>query len=289
MFLFIGLIVVLVMVFGAFWLSGGNFGIILKAMPTELMMIFGGSAGAFISANSGGVISGALKGVVTVVKGPHWQAEDYRDLLCLMFLIAKTIRTKGVVAIEAHIENPEESKIFQQFPRIVADHHVVEFICDYVRMMTMNFEDPMQMEDAMNMDLEKHHKELHEPQHSLQTMADGLPAVGIVAAVLGIVKTMAAIAEPVEVLGGMVGGALVGTFLGIFLSYLIVAPIAGRLNQILEQDGQFMNLIKIVLVSHLQGNPPQISVEIGRRNVPSALMPGFIELEEAIAELPPDI
>lgn len=289
MFLIIGLIIVLVMVFGGFALSGGSFGIILKALPFELMIIFGGAIGAFISGNSTGVMGGALKGIGMVMKGPHWKAEDYRDLLCLLFLLCKTMRTKGVVAIEAHIENPEESKIFQNFPRIVEDHHVVEFICDYIRMLTMNFDDPMQMEDAMTADLEKHHAELHEPQHALQTMADGLPAIGIVAAVLGIVKTMGAIAEPVEVLGGMVGGALVGTFLGIFLSYLMVAPIAGRFGQILTEDGQFMNLIKIVLVSHLQGNAPQISVEIGRRNVPSHLMPGFIELEEAIAELPPDI
>lgn len=289
MFLIVGLIIVLVMVFGGFALAGGSFGIIIKALPFELMIIFGGAIGAFISGNSGGVIGGALKGIGKVMKGPHWKAEDYRDLLCLLFLLVKTIRTKGVVAIEAHVENPEESKIFQQFPRIVEDHHVVEFICDYVRMMTMNFDDPHQMADAMEADLEKHHKEEHEPQHSLQTMADGLPAIGIVAAVLGIIKTMSAIAEPVEVLGGMVGSALVGTFLGIFLSYLMVGPIAGRLGQILEEDGQFMNLVRIVLVSHLQGNPPQISVEIGRRNVPSHHMPSFIELEEAIAELPPDI
>lgn len=289
MFLIIGLIVVLVMVFGGFALSGGSFGIILKALPFELMIIFGGAIGAYISGNSGSVISGSLKGIGKVMKGPHWKAEDYRDLLCLLFLLCKTMRTKGVVAIEAHVENPEESKIFQNFPRLLEDHHLIEFICDYVRMMTMNFDDPNQMEDAMNADLEKHHAEEHEPQHALQTMADGLPAIGIVAAVLGIVKTMGAIAEPVEVLGGMVGGALVGTFLGIFLSYLMVAPIAGRLGQILNEDGQFMNLVKIVLVSHLQGNPPQISVEIGRRNVPSNHMPGFIELEEAIAELPPDI
>jgi chemotaxis protein MotA len=289
MFLIIGLVVVLVMVFGGFALAGGKFGIIVKALPFELMIIFGGSIGAFISANSTGVIKGALGGIGKVMKGPHWKADDFRDLLCLMFLLCKTIRTKGVVAIEAHIENPEESKIFQQFPRIVEDHHVVEFICDYVRMLTMNFDDPNQMEDAMNADIEKHHAEEHEPQHALQTMADGLPAVGIVAAVLGIIKTMAAIAEPVEVLGGMVGSALVGTFLGIFLSYLMVAPIAGRLNQILNEDGQFFHIIKIVLVSQLQGNPPQISVELGRRNVPSHLMPTFVELEEAIAELPPDI
>ncbi|WP_020399042.1 flagellar motor stator protein MotA [Kordiimonas gwangyangensis] len=289
MFLIIGLVVVLVMVFGGFALAGGKFGIIVKALPFELMIIFGGSIGAFISANSTGVIKKSLGGIGKVMKGPHWKADDYRDLLCLMFLLCKTIRTKGVVAIEAHIENPEESKIFQQFPRIVEDHHVVEFICDYVRMLTMNFDDPNQMEDAMNADIEKHHAEEHEPQHALQTMADGLPAVGIVAAVLGIIKTMAAIAEPVEVLGGMVGSALVGTFLGIFLSYLMIGPIAGRLNQILQEDGQFFTIIRIVLVSQLQGNPPQISVELGRRNVPSHLMPTFVELEEAIAELPPDI
>ena len=289
MFVIIGLIVVMVMVFGGFTLANGKFDIILYALPYELMMIFGGALGAFISANSTDVMKGALGGVGKAMKGPKWKAEDYRDLLCLMFLLIKTIRSKGVVAIEAHVENPEESKIFQQFPRIVEDHHVVEFICDYIRMLTMNFDDPIQMEDAMTADLEKHHKEEHEPQHALQTMADGLPAIGIVAAVLGIVKTMGAIAEPVEVLGGMVGGALVGTFLGIFLSYLMVAPIAGRMNQILAEEAQFFEIIKIVLVAHLQGNAPQVSVELGRRNVPSALMPTFIELEEAIAELPPDI
>ena len=258
MFFFVGLLVVMVMVFGGFALAGGKFSLILKALPMELMMIFGGASGAFISANSGGVMSGALKGFTKVLKGPHWKEEDYRDLLCLMFLLVKTIKTKGVVAIEAHIENPEESKIFQQFPKVAEDHHVVEFICDYIRMMTMNFDDPNQMEDAMNADLDKHHKEEHEPQHALQTMADGLPAIGIVAAVLGIVKTMSAIAEPVEVLGGMIGSALVGTFLGIFLSYLVVAPIAGRFNQILTEDGHFMALVNFVLVAHLQGIAPQI-------------------------------
>lgn len=289
MFMIIGLVLVLVMVFGGFVLAGGNFTIITKALPTEMMMILGGAVGAFVSGNSSSVISGALKGMGTVMKGPKWKPEDYRDLLCLMFLLVKTIRSKGVVAIEAHIENPEESKIFQQFPKIVEDHHVVEFICDYIRMLTMNFDDPNQMEDAMDADLERHHKHEHEPQHALQTMADGLPAIGIVAAVLGIVKTMGAIAEPVEVLGGLVGGALVGTFLGIFLSYLVVAPIAGRLAQILEEDGHFMEIIKVVMVAHLHGSAPQISVELGRRTVPTLAMPTFLELEEAIAELPPDV
>ena len=289
MFIIVGLIIVFIMVFGGYTLAGGKFAIILKALPYELMIIFGGAIGAFVMANSSKVLGGAVKGIVRAMKGAKWKADDYRDLLCLLYLLIKTIRTKGVVAIEAHIENPEDSKIFQHFPRLAADHHVVEFICDYMRMMTMNFEDPHQMEDAMDKDLEKHHAEEHEPQHSLQTMADGLPAIGIVAAVLGIIKTMGSINEPVEILGRMVGGALVGTFLGIFLSYLLVAPIAGRFNQVLQEEGQFMNLIKVVLVSHLQGNPPQISVEIGRRNVPTAHQPTFLELEEAIGELPPDL
>jgi chemotaxis protein MotA len=289
MFFIVGLVVVLIMVFGGFVLAGGKFDIILKALPFELMMIFGGAIGGFISGNGTDVIKGSLGGIGKVFKGPTWKSEDYKDLLCLMFLFSKTIRSKGVVAIEPHIENPEESKIFQHFPKIAADHHVTEFICDYIRMMTMNFEDPNQMEDAMNADLDKHHKEEHEPQHALQNMADALPAIGIVAAVLGIIKTMGAISEPVEVLGALVGGALVGTFLGIFLGYLLIGPLANRFNQILQEDGNFMNLIKIILVAHLQGNAPQVSVELGRRSCPTHHMPGFTELEEAIAELPPDL
>ncbi len=289
MFIIIGLIVVLGMVFGGFMLSGGKFEIILHALPHELMVIFGGAIGAFIIANQMGVIKGALGGIGKAFKGPKWTKDDYKDLLSLLFLLIKTMRTKGVVAVEQHIEKPEESKIFNHFPKIAADHHVVSFICDYLRMMTMNFEDPHQMEDAMEKDLERHHAEAHEPQHALQTMADGLPAVGIVAAVLGIIKTMASINEPVEVLGRLVGGALVGTFLGIFLSYLLIAPLASRFNQVLVEEHQFFNVIKAILVSFLHGNAPQVAVEIGRRSVPTHLQPGFAEVEEAISDLPPDL
>lgn len=289
MFIIIGFVIVLGMVFGGYILAGGKLEIILHALPHELMVIFGGSIGAFVIANSNGVIKKALGGIARAFKGPKWRKDDYRDLLSLMFILIKTMRSKGVVAIEQHIERPEESKIFNHFPKIAADHHVVAFIADYLRMMTMNFEDPHQMEEVMERDLERHHAEEHEPQHSLQTMADGLPAIGIVAAVLGIIKTMASINEPVEVLGAMVGGALVGTFLGIFLSYLMVAPLAGRFNQLLNEEHQFLTIIKTVLVSHLHGNAPQISVEIGRRSVPSHLQPSFNELEEALGNLPPDL
>lgn len=289
MFVIIGLVIVLGMVFGGFALSGGKFSLIVKMLPYELMMIFGGGAGAFVIANSPGVLKAALGGILKAMKGSVYKQDHYRDLLCLLFILMKTIRTKGVVAIEAHIEDPHESKIFQHFPAIADDHHITEFICDYIRMMTMNFEDPMQVEDAMNADLEKHHKEEHEPQHALNTLAEGFPAIGIVAAVLGIIKTMSAIDQPVDVLGGMIGGALVGTFLGIFLSYLMFSPLASRFNQVLQEDAQMLEICKLVMVSHLNGQAPQIIVEIGRRNIPGPYMMSFLELEEAIAEIPPDL
>ena len=289
MFIIIGLVVVFICVFGSFMLAGGKFEIIIHAAPFELMAVGGGALGAFIIANSGSVLKKAGKGVGRAFKGEEWKKQDYKDLLSLLFLLIKTVRTKGIVAIEAHIERPEESKIFQQFPRLLADHHLIEFICDYLRMMTMNFEDPHQMEDAMEKDLEKHHEEEHKAQHALQVMADGLPAIGIVAAVLGVVKTMGSIDQPTEVLGAMIGGALVGTFLGVLLAYCVVGPIAERLNQVLEAEGKFMNLAKIVIVAHLQGLAPQVAVEIGRRNTPSKMAPTFNELEEALAELPTNL
>lgn len=289
MFVIIGLVVVFVMVFGGFLLAGGAMGPIIKAAPYELMIIFGAAVGAFIVGNSPSVMKGTLGGLGKVMKGGKWKQTDYVELLSLMFVLIKTLRAKGVVALEAHVEQPHESKIFQHFSSISADHHIVDFICDYMRMITMNFDNPYQMEDAMVAALEQHHAEEHEPQHALQTMADGLPALGIVAAVLGIIKTMGAISSPVEVLGAMVGGALVGTFLGVFLAYAMVGPIASRLAQVLAEESKTFEVIKAILISHLHGNAPQISVEIGRRNVPSDYMPSFIELEDTLSDLPPDL
>lgn len=289
MLLIIGLVVVFVCVFGSFMLAGGNLDIIIAAAPFEMMAVGGGALGAFIVANSGSVLKKAAKGVGRAFKGEKWKKQDYTDLLSLLFLLIRTLRTKGIVAIESHIERPEESKIFQQFPRLLEDRSLTGFICDYLRMMTMNFEDPHQMEDAMEKDLEKIHEEEHQARHALQVMADGLPAIGIVAAVLGVVKTMGSIDQPTEVLGAMIGGALVGTFLGVLLSYCVVGPIAERLNQVLEAEGKFVNLAKIVIVAHLQGLAPQVAVEIGRRNTPSEMAPSFDELEEALGELPTDL
>lgn len=285
----VGLVIVVLMVFGGYMVAGGVMAPILHSLPHEIMIIAGAALGAFIVANGTTVMKKAVAGVVKVVKGPKWKKGDYQDLLCLMFILTKLVRTKGIIALEAHVERADESKIFANFPKISGDPYVLAFICDYMRMMTMNFDDPHQVEDVMLKDLEKHHEEELEPAHALATMSDGLPAIGIIAAVLGIVKTMGSINEPVEVLGAMIGGALVGTFLGIFFSYLMVGPLASRLRQILDEEAKFFHVIKDVLVSHLHGNAPQISVEIGRKSVPTTFQPTFYELDEAVEALPAEV
>ena len=282
----IAIVVVFAMVFGSFVMGGGKFEIIIHAAPHEFMCIFGAAAGAFMMANKGNVCKQTLKDLKKAFSGPKWKAQDYKDLLALLFTILKLVRTKGMIALEQHIENPEQSPIFQQYPKILHDHFAVEFICDTLRMITMSFEDPHQVEDMMEKQLEKHHHEVAAPAHAVQSMADGIPALGIVAAVLGVIKTMASISEPVEVLGAMIGGALVGTFLGVFLAYGFIGPIASKLNQVYDQDHQFYNIIRAVLVSHLQGNAPQISVEIGRGNVPTIYQPSFQDMEQHLQNLP---
>jgi chemotaxis protein MotA len=283
MFPIVGLVVVFGMVFGGFILAGGHFEVLLEAAPMEFMMIGGAALGALIIANDMNGLKSVGGGLSKVMSGPKWNKKDYQDLLALLFQLTKLMKTKGIVALEQHIEKPAESAIFQKYPKLCKDHFVVDFICDTLRMMTMNLDDPHQVEDAMEKQIEKHHHESLHPAHALQTMADGLPALGIVAAVLGIVKTMGAINEPPEILGLMIGKALVGTFLGVFLAYGIVGPVAQRLNAVIEHDAQFYKIIRDVLVAHLHGNAAQVSVEIGRGSVPTPLQPTFLQLEEALA------
>jgi len=230
MFQMIGIAVLFGAVFGSYLMSGGKLGVILEAAPHELMAIGGAGVAAFLISNSMTTIKATAAGCGKAFKGSKWKASDYRDLLSLLFLLTKTMKSKGVIALESHIEKPGESTIFARFPRVVKDHFAVDFICDTLRMMTMNLEDPHQVEDAMENQLEKHHHEALAPAGALQSLADALPALGIVAAVLGVIKTMGSITEPPEVLGGMIGGALVGTFLGVFLAYGLVGrrPDFGR-------------------------------------------------------------
>jgi chemotaxis protein MotA len=288
MFQIIGIVLLFGLVFGSFIISGGNIAVILGALPHEMMAIGGAGVASFLIANSMTVIKGTGGGMGKVFKGPSWKAADYRDLLSLLFLLTKTMKSKGVIALESHIENPKESSIFSRYPKIMKDHFAVDFICDTLRMMTMNLEDPHQVEDAMESQLEKHHHEILAPSHALQSLADALPALGIVAAVLGVIKTMGAITEPPEVLGEMIGSALVGTFMGVFMAYGLVGPMATRMKEVIEADHAFYKIIQSVLVAHLHGNAAQISVEIGRGNVPTGAQPSFLELEEALSNIPAD-
>jgi chemotaxis protein MotA len=284
----VGVVCVIGLVFGGYALAGGKFGIIIKALPFELMMIGGSALGTFLIANGGHVAKGALGDMKRVFSGPKWGKDDYRDLLCLMFMLVKVLKTRGVLAIEPHVENPHESTLFGRYPKIQHDHHALDLISDTLRMMTMSMDDPYQVEDCIMRQLKKHHNEHHAHTAALQALADGLPALGIVAAVLGIIKTMGSIDQPVEVLGGMIGGALVGTFLGVYLAYGFFGPMTAKINQTYESDGQFYATIKDCFVAYLQGHSAPVSVELARGNVPSLMQPSFTELDEVLNELPAD-
>lgn len=285
MFQIIGIVLLFGLVFGSYIMTGGNMGVILHAAPHEMMAIGGAGVAAFLIANSMTVIKGCGGAFGALFKGPKWKASDYRDLLALLFLLTKTMKSKGVIALESHIENPKESSIFTRFPngRGSLRHRL------HLRHPADDDHEPggsHQVEDAMEKQLEKHHHEALGPSHAITNLADALPALGIVAAVLGVIKTMGAITEPPEVLGEMIGSALVGTFLGVFLAYGLVGPFGNRMKEVVEEEGAFYRIIQAVLVAHLHGNAAQISVEIGRGNVPSGAQPSFLELEEALSNIP---
>ncbi len=278
---FVGIGIIFVMVFGGYLLAGGKLGIILKSLPFEMIMIGGAAIGAFVIANDLPAIKHTVKDVGKVFKGTRWKPEDYRDLLCLLFELIRVARSNPV-ALEEHIENPETSAIFNRYPRIAEDGEAVSLICDTLRSASMNYDDPHQVEEVLDKRLEAslHHK-LHS-SHALQSMADALPALGIVAAVLGVIKTMGSIDQPPEVLGKLIGGALVGTFLGVFLAYGLAGPFATKVKAIVEEDSHFYALIREVLVANLHQHPTNICIEVGRQNTPGHNRPSFTELEEAL-------
>ncbi|NIZ09720.1 flagellar motor stator protein MotA [Pseudooceanicola sp. HF7] len=281
---FVGIGVIFVMVFGGYILAGGKMAIILKALPFEMMMIGGAAVGAFLLAKDMAAVKHTVKDIGKVFKGPKWKHEDYRDLLCLLFELIRLAR-QNPVAIEEHIEAPAESSIFSKYPKILTDSEAIGLICDTMRSASMNYDDPHQVEEVLEKRMEANlHHSMHS-SHALQNVADALPALGIVAAVLGVIKTMASIDQPPEVLGKMIGGALVGTFLGVFLAYGIVGPFAGRLKTVTEEDGHFYQLIREVLVANLHNHATNICIEVGRQNTPSHCRPSFSDLEDALKEV----
>ena len=268
-------------VFGSYLVSGGSVAPLVEALPFEMWTIGGAAIGSFVMANSMHDVKHTIGGFGKILKGASFRKPDYIDLLSLLYYLMRLASTKGNMALEPHIEKPEDSPAFQKYPKILANHHASAIICDYLRMVGMNADDPNQIEDVMGRELKKTLAEELHPSHALQGMADGLPALGIVAAVLGVIKTMSHIDQPPAILGGMIGSALTGTFLGVLLAYGMVGPFASRLQGVVEEESKYFEVIRAVLIAHLHGNAPQISVETGRKMAPNQHMPSFPELEEA--------
>jgi chemotaxis protein MotA len=281
----IGCIVVVLCTFGGYAALGGKLAVLWQ--PFEVVIIVGAAIGAFIIANTTPVLKGTVTAIKASLKGPSYKKDHYIELLGVLYQILKLAKTKGNLALELHIENPEESSLFQQFPNFSKNHHAVEFLCDYLRMVTLGAVNPHEMESLMDEELETHHHEHHKLASALQTMADGMPALGIVAAVLGVIKTMGSITEPPEILGKLIGGALVGTFLGVWISYGFLAPIASKAQATFEAEAKYFQCIKAGLLAHLHGSAPAVSIEFARKALLSSDRPTFYEVEEAVAELPP--
>ena len=283
----IGIAVIFITVFGGYVVAGGKMGIILEAAPHELIMIAGSAIGAFLLSNDFASVKQTVKDVGKVFKGPRWKPTDYRDLLCLLFELIRIARTNPV-GLEEHIENPHESALFGRYPKVQHDHEAVDLICDTFRAASMNYDDPHQVEEVLDKRMENSQNHALHSSHALQSMADALPALGIVAAVLGVIKTMASIDQPPEILGGMIGGALVGTFMGVFMAYGLVGPFAGRVKAVIDEDGHFYLLIREVLIANLHNHAPNICIEVGRQNTPHHVRPTFGDLETALRALKQD-
>jgi chemotaxis protein MotA len=280
MFVIIGYIVVCGTIFGGYALAGGHLGGLWQ--PLEVLMIFGGALGAFIVGNDTKALKATMKSLPTLFKSSKYSKALYMDLLALLFEILSKIRKEGMMAIEKDVEDPESSALFNKYPKILHDHHLVEFITDYLRLMVSGNMDAFQVENLMDNEIETHHMEGHVPSHCIARLGDALPAFGIVAAVMGVVHTMENVALPPAELGILIAHALVGTFLGILLAYGFVGPLAGLLEQKLEESTKMFQTVKVTLLASLNGYAPAIAVEFGRKVLYSTERPGFAELEDHV-------
>ena len=265
-------------------IAGGHFAVIINSAGPELLVIGGSGVMTLLIANDLGVVRNAMGGMKRAFTGPRWRRGDYTDALCLLFLLVRLLRQEGSVALERHIEDPANSAFFSRYPRLLADRHVTAFIADVLRSITMNMTDPHMVGEMMEAEIAKRHAEDLRAAKALSAVADAFPALGIVAAVLGVIKAMGAISESPEVLGHMIGSALVGTFLGVFLAYALVGPVAARVKGVIEEEGSLLPVIRQVIISHLEGLQPQVAVEVGRKLVPSRHQPSFDELDRMMSE-----
>jgi len=279
MFVIIGWVLALGCVFGVFIAHGGNIEVILHALPFEMITIFGAALGAFLANNQMKVVKAAAKGIGQCFKGSKFSKARYMELLALLYDILQKARKEGLMSIEKDVEDPHSSALFQKYPTVGGDHHVVEFITDYLRMMVSGNLNSHEIESLMDSEIETHHHEAHAPAAAIARLAGALPAFGIVAAVLGVVNTMGSVGQPPAILGGMIGSALVGTFLGILLAYAVAEPLAGLMEQKIDENGKELQCIKTTLLASMQGYAPQVAVEFGRKVLYSTERPSFAELE----------
>ncbi len=280
----VGIIVIFASVLGGYIAMGGHLEVLMQ--PFEALIILGAAAGAFVIGNTGPVLKQAAGVFGTLLKGSRYNKAAYVELLGLQFSLFKLVQSKGLLALESHIENPESSLLFKSFPGFAANHRAVEFMCDYLRMMTLGTNNPHQLEALMDEELETHHQERERLVNAIQALADGTPALGIVAAVLGVIKTMGSIDSPPEVLGHMIGGALVGTFLGVFAAYGFFGPMAQSLRSIYEAEHKYYLSMKTGLLAHISGYAPVMAIEFARKMLMTEDRPTFLEIDEATAGLP---
>lgn len=284
MFFFVGLIVVFVAVLGGYVAAGGKLGPIIKAAPFEFVIIAGAAIGASLVGNSFPVFKAAMAGIGRCISGPKWKPQDYLNLITLVGKLLAVMKREGVVALEAHVENPDSSPIFGEFPKLAKDHSVVQMICDPLRLAVISQGnlDAESVEEIMGTAIKVHHHEAMRAPAALTTIAGSLPALGIVACVLGVVKTMGAIDQPPAVLGALIGAALVGTMLGVFLSYAMFEPFANRLGQIVEEEAQVYKVIQQMIVANLRGHPQPIVIEAARACIDHANQPSFSEVFDTL-------
>lgn len=280
MLVIVGYLVVLGSVFGGFAMAGGHLGALWQ--PLELLMIGGGAFGAFFVGNTGKAIKATLKDLPTVLKGSKYSKGTYMELMALLYELLSKVRKEGLMSIEGDVENPGESPIFTKYPKVLADHHVIEFMTDYLRIMVSGNLNAMEIENLMEVEIETHHHEAMVSSHAMAKLGDGMPAFGIVAAVMGVVHTMESVGIPPAELGILIAHALVGTFLGILLAYGFVGPLASLLEQKAEEGTKMFQTIKVTLLANLNGYAPVMAVEFGRKVLNSTERPGFAEMEEHV-------
>ena len=282
MIVIVGYVVAMGCIFGVYIFHGGNIGVILHALPFELITILGAALGAFVVNNQPKVLKATIALIPQALKGSKYTKARYMELMALLYDILQKARKEGLMAIEKDVETPGESEIFKKYATVGSDHHVVEFMTDYLRMMVSGNLNAHEIESLMDSEIDTHHQEAHAPIAAIARLAGGLPAFGIVAAVLGVVNTMGSVGQPPAVLGGMIASALVGTFLGILLAYAVVEPLGGLLEQKSEDGSKELQCIKTTLLASMQGYNPATAIEFGRKVLFSTERPSFVELESHV-------